>query len=850
MARRILSSGCLLANVLAADARLFTPSKVAVGTAPRQATGPFAAFTLNGSHPLATLDYGVEVAGYPRFTVSEISGAAAVQVEVKYSEPFAALEHVWSDGPYPYQQGLANAFRVETFNISAAGSVASGLIQGGQRWQSIRLLDARADVGVTFQSVGFEATAGGTEIAEMPGRFSCDDEVLNEVWALGARAADLACVESGTQKAVWQVDAEKGVRVASIRPTQTLRAGLWGNYTLEFDTMIERGGVWWSVAWPLGRFGGVQLQLTSELPNATTFSNTNTTLTPRNTLKLGWGYGFVNQTTLTSYDLDISRVPFDVAENKWYHVTTVLSPDGFLAVSLDKTQILATHVSKYYIGGGPLTLTGSFGFGAWQDQAAWVRNVTATAQNGTVVYRNPMTSSDVLAEYGVETNAEGVCLDGPKRDRLVWLGDFLHTIRIMGASTSRFDLERGTLRFLLRTQIPLGILDISPRMGYDPASASGPFTAFGAQPYGLEDYQLLGMGSLYSYLEQTGDVAFVRDSWAQWQLQFDWLLSRVNQTTKLLNFGSAFLGPAVDGSATSCLAVQTLLEIAHISKAVGDAAYQAKAARAADEITRAVNAQLWNDARGFYSLSLADKDDLSVQATAFCLSSGVASDPRRISRSVAALAALELGPAYKDSSLVDSTAADTNISPNTNGFLLDGLLRVVSSSSSSSRSNGTTTATATATKLLRSLWPRMLSRAHADRHASGASWEYLTPAGEPGLSLFTSLAHPWGGAATYALTRHAAGIRQADGVEGFGYRSWVVDPEVGVGGLGLKRVSAQVQTPRGPLAVDWTIGPDSSGRDVVNVLIRAPAGTRGVFRYKDTTQVLEGAGEYTLAVPV
>ncbi|KAI6360398.1 hypothetical protein MCOR25_006768 [Pyricularia grisea] len=844
MARGIIY-GCLLANVLAAESRVFTPSKIAVGTAPSQANGPFAPFTLNVSHPLATLDYGVEVAGYPQFTVSEISGAASVQVEIKYSEPFAGLEHVWADGPYPYQQGLANAFRVETFNVSAVGTVASGLIQGGQRWQSIRLLDAgSAAAAVTFQSVGFESTAGEVEIADMPGKFSCDDEVLNEVWALGARAADLACVEKGTQKAVWQVDPEKGVRVASIRPTQTLHAGLWGNYTLEFDTMIERGGVWWSVAWPLGRFGGVQLQLTSELPNATTFFNTNTTLTPRNTLKLGWGYGFVNQTTLTSYDLDISTVPFDVAENKWYHLTTVLSPDGFLSVSLDNRDIFRTEVSRYYIGGSSFSLTGSFGFGAWQDQAAWVRNVTTTAQNGTVIYQNPMTSSDVLAEYGVDTNSEGVCLDGPKRDRLVWLGDFFHTVRVMGASTSRFDLERSTLQVFLRTQIPEGIFDISSRMGYDPDSTSGPFTDFGAQPYGLEDYQLLGMGALYSYLEQTGDVAFVRDNWAQWQLQFDWLLSRVNQTTKLLNFGSAFLGPSVDGSATSCLAVQALREIAEISKAVGNATYQAKVTQVADDITNAINTQLWNDARGFYSLSLASKDDLSVQATALCLSSGVASDPQRISRSIAALDALKLGPGYKDSSQVNSTAPDTNISPNTNGLLLDGLLR------RSTNSTDDDAAATTAASLVRSLWPQMLPAAHGDMHASGASWEYLTTSGEPGLSLFTSLAHPWGGAATYALTRHAAGIRQAEGVAGFGYASWVVGPEVGVGSFGLKRVSAQVETPKGPLAVDWKIEADASGRNMVSVDIRAPAGTSGVFVYKGTTKVLEGASQYTFSLPV
>lgn len=34
------------------------------------------------------------------------------------------------------------------------------------------------------------------------------------------------------------------------------------NYTLEFDILIKRGGVWWNVAFSLSASSGIQLMLT------------------------------------------------------------------------------------------------------------------------------------------------------------------------------------------------------------------------------------------------------------------------------------------------------------------------------------------------------------------------------------------------------------------------------------------------------------------------------------------------------------------------------------------------------------------------------------------------------------
>lgn len=220
----------------------FVPVGVAVGSAPSAQTEEYAPFTLDETNAVATLDYGGESAGYPFFEVSSLTGA--VQVEVKYTEEFDGLNQPFSDGPFAYSNQLGNTFRVETFNFTSAGRLVAPLLQGGQRWQSLRLLTPGS---VSFSAVGFEATVDTVLPGDLPGQFSSDDEVLNDIWKLGARAATAACFDKGSQKAIWEVDAEKGVLARNSRPSLTAEATAWGNYTLEFDTLIQKGGSWWSV---------------------------------------------------------------------------------------------------------------------------------------------------------------------------------------------------------------------------------------------------------------------------------------------------------------------------------------------------------------------------------------------------------------------------------------------------------------------------------------------------------------------------------------------------------------------------------------------------------------------------
>jgi hypothetical protein len=79
----------------------YTPVAFGVGTAPiidGLQTYSGSEVILTPSAPVVTLDYGADVAGFPYFEVTSVTGSA-VQVELKYSEQFPGLNLDTGDGP-------------------------------------------------------------------------------------------------------------------------------------------------------------------------------------------------------------------------------------------------------------------------------------------------------------------------------------------------------------------------------------------------------------------------------------------------------------------------------------------------------------------------------------------------------------------------------------------------------------------------------------------------------------------------------------------------------------------------------------------------------------------------------
>ncbi|KAK3630748.1 hypothetical protein LTR56_017305 [Elasticomyces elasticus] len=88
-------------------------------------------------------------------------------------------------------------------------------------------------------------------------------------------------------------------------------------------------------------------------------------------------------------------------------------------------------------------------------------------------------------------------------------------------------------------------------------------------------------------------------------------------------------------------------------------------------LTRAINEQLWNDTLHTYSLSLDSFSNYSLTAIAWTIHSGAANSSQAAS-SIAKLDELRCGVGYKLGS-GDICSDSYEISPNTNGFLLDSL---------------------------------------------------------------------------------------------------------------------------------------------------------------------------------
>ncbi|KAI9730686.1 MAG: hypothetical protein M1834_005654 [Cirrosporium novae-zelandiae] len=785
-----------------------TPVGAFISTDPSLDTSkPTGEILLNASHPLATFDYGEDVAGYPYFVVSSL-GSGPVQIEVKYTEPFEGLNHPWGDGPWTYNSGLANTWRVETFNVTNTGYFDSYFIQGGQRWESVRLL---TEGSIAFSEVGFKSIVSQIDVDSLPGHFECSNEDYNEIWRLGARSVNWACVEAGTQSSTFEIT-DDGALIRGQRAAISALGTNLSDYTLTFTTKIVRGGT----GWTLGSYNafGIQLLLVGELPEETTFVNTNKTMTPPNSILLAYGYSFVNQSTLPVSYLDTFDTPFFIKEDTWYNIrTTVSSP--YISVWIDDVQAFNVSLDDYYCwatadDAAPISSkvygAGSFGFGPWQDQIAYVKDVLVTSnENGTQFYQNSMTSMEVLGEYGVRSNTESVCLDGPKRDRLVWLGDSsMHNGRVIGATNGRWDFIRGTYEWQKDFQIRNGQFGYRPSLGYDPKYTE----ALSTGSYGLKDYQIFALIGYYDFYRLSGDIESTRSLWPATKKMIAWILSNVDDSTHLVTF-SGFLGNA-NSSAISAALVKALNGVATIGDALNDTKVADEYRATAELVKEGINTHLWNSDLGVYSMDLQNPDDFSITSIAFSIISGVANSTRAES-CLSQLSSLKLGPGFKMDSTVNASASSTHISPNTNGYLMMALSEI--------------NATEPIKYLLDNLFTAMINQTE---YYTGGGWEYMNTNLTPGLSMFTSLAHPWGCVPTYIMPEIITGLRP-NALDG-GWSEWVFKP--GYQGFGVDWATARVPTPMGLLSVGWKL---TNGSLVVSV--NAPNGTKGTLEMPKGTVI-------------
>ncbi|KAF7194284.1 hypothetical protein HII31_04317 [Pseudocercospora fuligena] len=759
--------------------------------------------TLNTSFPILTIDYGLEVAGFPFFDVEEIS--EPTQIEVKYAEDFTAFNNPYSDGPWTFSNGLSSSFRTETFNLTKPGRFEWPLVQGGQKWQTIELLTNNT---ITFRALGLRLTSESIPSAKVAGQLATSDSTYNKIWGLGARVVQAACIDAGNAPSTWEVTSD-GAYVLGQQTAQSSKGTTFGNYTLSFSTKIAKGGTGWRVASSVVPYGSL-FYLTSNYPDESTFINTNRTLLPPSTLVYNYGYSIVNQSTLETGWNQYFPINTTIDEDTWNNISTTITSDGF-SIAIDGTHVAFVSSfeakalsagSSSYIGTTGVT-DGTWGFGPWNGQAAYFKDVVVTAKNGTVLYSNPMTNESVLEEYNVAPLDSSVCLDGAKRDRLVWAGDFYHTTRVLGSSTARWDYILGSIDFVMsfqRQEPPYkGFLPISANMGSRPEYSY----AFIYNYAGLVDYQDLFLAAIGHYFWSTGDSQGLQKHWSGIKDLFKARTEYIDPYSGLMAGENAFyfLGP-VNGSAITGLAAYAYKSLIPLAEAYNDTSIASLLSSISANLTQALNSQLWNPDLGLYSLDLTSPSNFSQAGIAWSILSGAANSSQA-SSSLSHLSSLRLGCGYKSSS-GDADSPTTQLSPNIAGFTLEALFKTKSSPNITK-------------SFLDDFWSNMVTQSE---YYSGASWEYLFPDGSPGIDLFTSLAHPWGAGPTYVLPEYLLGIQATSP----GYKTWKCEPMIG--GLGLKEVNGTVATPYGKIYAKWEI----DGDDSAIVSVSGPKnGTSGVL---------------------
>ncbi|KAH7380565.1 Six-hairpin glycosidase-like protein [Phaeosphaeria sp. MPI-PUGE-AT-0046c] len=765
--------------------------------------------TLTRTNPVVTLDFGHEVAGFP-YVINQSPGAET-QLEFKYAESFVSLDSPFADGPWTFSNGLSNSFRVETFNLSKSGRSESFFVQGGQRWMTVELL---TDKDLVIEEVGFRATSQNIDADKLPGTMNTSNALYSQIFDLGGCVSQAACVDAGNAPSTWEITSD-GALVRGQTSAQSALGVSASNYTISFDTKIVRGGTGWRIASavePLGPY----FVLTADYTTTGALVNTNRTLLPPNTIAFNGGWSLVNQSTLLTPDTQYFPVTKSIEEGKWYRISTSIQESGY-KISLDGEQIAFIPLPPFFANrfSSPSRYEGTWGFGSWQDHVTYYKNVSVVAKNGTEIYRNAMTSEGVLAEYNVAPLAASVCLDGAKRDRLVWTGDFYHTVRVVAQSSARFDQLLGSIKYVFEYQnknssSPYdGFVPISPKLGSRPQ-----YYETGQSYDGLIDYQDLFLAGIGEYFRYNGDVEGVRAVWPNVKRLAASKLKFIDPTSGLISNtpeaprNAWFLGPA-NGSAVTGLFAFTLDKLTLVADGLGDVEASATYQKAANGLRASINKQLWNEEIGTYSLSTESRGNFSLTGVAWALLANAANATQTAS-AIAKLEALRFGVGYKTISS-DAETPDYELAPNPSGFLLEALFQA--------RRDYNSNSTPAITHLLDNLWGSMVNN---DNYASGASWEYVKPDGSPGIDLFTSLAHPWGAAPTYVLPEYLLGVQPSSP----GYKTFALRPLLGY--LSLDEVHGKVPTPRGPIEVGWTV----RGRSVV-LVVSVPEGVSGTLEVPD-----------------
>ncbi|KAI5248975.1 Six-hairpin glycosidase [Aureobasidium subglaciale] len=392
------------------------------------------------------------------------------------------------------------------------------------------------------------------------------------------------------------------------------------------------------------------------------------------------------------------------------------------------------------------------------------------------------------------TNGSSAFTDGPKRDKLIWPGDFAISVPGVFLSTDDAITVKLSLQQLFASQnTTTGALPWFAQPLY--AFPDNGFLNLGRRVFSF-NYHLFTLLGLHNYWIYTGDDEYLQNNWNRFKLGLNYSLNFIDETG-LANVTSSFdwlrAGMGGHNIEANSILKHTLDVAVTLAYAVNDTSQIATWANASSAIVTAANTLLWNSTASFFK----DNETTTLypqDGNVWSIISGLASPSQ--STAISAALAARWGP-YG----APAPEAGTTISPFITGFEL--------------QAHFLAGAPQRAIDLMRFMWadfmlddPRMTNSTYIEGYDTSGSLHYPAYADNARISH----SHGWSSGPVLALSTFAAGLHVLNSTY------WVAHPQPG----NLTRVEAGFKVGYGRFAANY-----SSTAEGVRYELSTPEGTRG-----------------------
>jgi hypothetical protein len=725
-------------------------------------------FTRTGdASPLLAIDFGLPVSGKIEIVFgSTVSGP----LSIAFSQRFEFLD-IGSD---------TNAYDLGDLTVTGRPGAAWRTEYRRSFRYVLLYLPGLDTVDVDAIRVCYTPYLGTADTYQ--GHFLCDNDLFNRIWYGCIYTVEL-CTTSGVvgKDGPWLI--EEGMLSIYYEGGSefgfTVDGSQWGDYTLDFDFRIM----------PLGRvcgwaFRGLDADNTYmwQIVAAEGGSTANTL---RKHVRRNGAWE-----SISSVDL-----PFPVAEGELHHVRSELD-SSTIRTWLDG-ELIDTTVDETFS-------QGRIGFRASGDGEHFhVDNVVVADDSSGVLFSDSFDVPHAVPDPSLwERGKLLTILDGAKRDRAWYLGDFYPAQRSLYVAHFSPEIVAGTLRDAAEHQYDQALEDQYGGIlrGKIPASRLLDYmTEDEWHSRWLDDYALWWVLTLHHHWMRTGDLAFVEEMYpALVGLLDDWC-ARKMRSDGLINLdqGDWYWSMTRSGGTTSfnALYVQALRCGSEMAGALGYGARADNWSARADVVVGAMNTWLYDYGQGLYYDGTNDHGHYPLDANMLAILYGIADDAKVASildqiqsRMWSALGTRCAWPVYDTWGHRDQVwawyvqyeaEARFRHCDDLRGF-----------------------------EAIRRPWQHMVE------HDPGRTvWELIDASGGLGMG-FWNTDHAFSSGAAWLMSEYVAGIRPTSP----GFATFDVIPHPG----GLNRVQCAMPTPQGGISVEYSL---DRGTGTFDLDIDVPVGT-------------------------